>query len=55
LIAKLIRRDLPYYDAALSRAFVAGMTEFARRQGLLAGQVSYEDVVATQFSPLWTS
>ena len=31
LITDLIRRDLPYYDAALSPAFVAGMTEFARR------------------------
>jgi NitT/TauT family transport system substrate-binding protein len=55
LIAELIRRDLPYYDAALSPAFVSGMIEFARSQGLLAGPVSYEDVVATQFSPLWRS
>jgi NitT/TauT family transport system substrate-binding protein len=55
LIAELIRRDLPYYDAALSPDFVTGMTEFARSQGLLAGPVSYEDVVATQFSPLWRS
>jgi NitT/TauT family transport system substrate-binding protein len=53
LIAELIRRDLPYYDAALSSDFVSGMTEFARSQGLLAGPVSYEDVVATQFLPLW--
>ena len=28
LIAELIRRDLPYYDATLSREFVAGMTDF---------------------------
>jgi ABC-type nitrate/sulfonate/bicarbonate transport system substrate-binding protein len=55
LIAELIRRDLPYYDAALSGVFVAGMTEFARGQGLLAGPLAYEDVVATQFSPLWRS
>ena len=55
LIAELIRRDLPYYDATLSSAFVAGMTEFARSQGLLAGPVSYEDVVAAQFAPLWRS
>jgi NitT/TauT family transport system substrate-binding protein len=53
LIVELIRRDLPYYDAALSPDFVTDMTEFARRQGLLAGQVSYGDVVATQFAPLW--
>jgi NitT/TauT family transport system substrate-binding protein len=53
LITELIRRDLPYYDAALAPEFVAGMTQFARGQGLLAGQVSYADVVATQFAPLW--
>jgi hypothetical protein len=53
LITELIRRDLPYYDAALSPDFVTGMTEFARGQGLLARQVAYSDVVATQFAPLW--
>jgi NitT/TauT family transport system substrate-binding protein len=53
LIAELIRRDLPYYDATLSREFVAGMTAFARRQGISDGEVRYEDIVATQFAPLW--
>jgi ABC-type nitrate/sulfonate/bicarbonate transport system substrate-binding protein len=54
LIAELIRRDLPYYDAAISRTFVAGMNQFARDLGILHGQVPYEQVVATQFAPLWT-
>ena len=53
LITELIRRDLPYYDAALSPEFVAGMAEFARGQALLAGPVSYTDVVATHFASLW--
>ena len=53
LIVELIRRDLPYYDAAISPAFVAGMTEFARRQGLLKGEAPYERVVAAQFAALW--
>ncbi len=53
LIAELIRRDLPYYDAALSPAFVAGMTAFARGQGILEGDAPYERVVATQFAGLW--
>jgi NitT/TauT family transport system substrate-binding protein len=53
LITDLIRRDLPYYDAALSPAFVAGMSGFARGQGILDGELRYEDVVATQFSALW--
>jgi ABC-type nitrate/sulfonate/bicarbonate transport system substrate-binding protein len=53
LIAELIRRDLPYYDAAISPAFVAGMNQFSRAAGILAGDVPYESVVATQFSHLW--
>ena len=53
LITELIRRDLPYYDAALSPEFVAGMMEFARGQGLLTTTVAYTDVVAAQFAPLW--
>jgi ABC-type nitrate/sulfonate/bicarbonate transport system substrate-binding protein len=53
LIAELIRRDLPFYDAALSRDFIAGMTAFARSQGALDRELAYEDVVATQFAPLW--
>jgi NitT/TauT family transport system substrate-binding protein len=55
LIAELIRRDLPYYDAAISRDFVAGMNQFSRDVGILAGDVPYEGVVATEFSHLWTS
>jgi NitT/TauT family transport system substrate-binding protein len=53
LIAELIRRDLPFYDATLPRDFIAGMTAFARSQGVLDGEVAYEDVVAAQFAPLW--
>jgi hypothetical protein len=53
LIAELIRRDLPFYDATLSRDFIAGMTAFARSQGALDRELAYEDVVATQFAPLW--
>jgi ABC-type nitrate/sulfonate/bicarbonate transport system substrate-binding protein len=53
LIAELIRRDLPYYDASISRDFVAGMNGFARDMGILKGDPAYEQVVAAQFSPLW--
>jgi NitT/TauT family transport system substrate-binding protein len=54
LIAELIRRDLPYYDAAITPGFVAGMNQFARDIGILKGNPRYEDVVATQFQGLWT-
>jgi ABC-type nitrate/sulfonate/bicarbonate transport system substrate-binding protein len=53
LIVDLIRRDLPYYDATLSREFVDGMSNFARRQGILDGEAAYEQIVATQFATLW--
>jgi ABC-type nitrate/sulfonate/bicarbonate transport system substrate-binding protein len=53
LITELIRRDLPYYDAAISQDFVAGMNQFCRDVGILTGDVPYERIVATQFSHLW--
>jgi NitT/TauT family transport system substrate-binding protein len=53
LIAELIRRDLPYYDATISRDFVAGMNRFSRDVGILGADAPYESVVATQFAPLW--
>jgi NitT/TauT family transport system substrate-binding protein len=53
LIGELIRRDLPYYDASISRDFVAGMNQFARDVGILKGQAPYESVVATRFSNHW--
>ncbi len=55
LIVELIRRDLPFYDATISREFVAGMTAFCRAQGVLKDEVPYEQIVATQFAPLWKS
>jgi ABC-type nitrate/sulfonate/bicarbonate transport system substrate-binding protein len=53
LIAELIRRDLPYYDAAISPEFVTGMSQFARDLGILHGEAPYDRVVATRFAPLW--
>jgi ABC-type nitrate/sulfonate/bicarbonate transport system substrate-binding protein len=53
LIAELIRRDLPYYDASISPDFIAGMNRFSRDMGILKADVPYESVVATQFAPLW--
>jgi NitT/TauT family transport system substrate-binding protein len=52
LIAELIRRDLPFYDATISPTFVAGMNQFARDLGKLQRHAAYEDVVATRFSHL---
>jgi NitT/TauT family transport system substrate-binding protein len=52
-IVPLVRRDLPFYQAGLSREFVTGMNRFARDLGILDVDVPYEAVVAEQFSPLW--
>jgi ABC-type nitrate/sulfonate/bicarbonate transport system substrate-binding protein len=54
LIATLIERDLPYYDAALYEENVAGMNSFAQAAGLLdGGAVPFDAIVATQFKDLW--
>ena len=55
LIAELIRRDLPYYDASISESFVAGMNQFAHDLGIVTEHVPYEKVVATQFHQLWNA
>jgi ABC-type nitrate/sulfonate/bicarbonate transport system substrate-binding protein len=52
LIADLIRRDLPYYDASISESSVTGMNCFAKDLGLLHADVPYDKVVATQFAHL---
>jgi ABC-type nitrate/sulfonate/bicarbonate transport system substrate-binding protein len=54
LIATLIRRDLPYYDASISAEFVVGMSQFARDLGILHGHIAYDKVVATRFAALWS-
>jgi NitT/TauT family transport system substrate-binding protein len=53
LIAELVRRDAPYYNAAITPATVAAMNAFARRMGVLQGDVPFEQVAATRFAPLW--
>jgi ABC-type nitrate/sulfonate/bicarbonate transport system substrate-binding protein len=53
MIADVVARDLPYYDASISEEFVLGMNQFMTDLGWLDGPVPYEQVVATQFSDLW--
>lgn len=54
LIAELIRRDLPYYDARITPEFVQGMNQFSRDSGILDCDVPYETIVATQMQQYWT-
>jgi ABC-type nitrate/sulfonate/bicarbonate transport system substrate-binding protein len=53
LIAELIRRDLPYYDAGISPRTVAAVNRFAQDLGLLSRPVPYESVVAADLAALW--
>ena len=54
LIAGLIRRDLPYYDATISPQAAEQMNLFARTMGILDSEVAYADVVETSLRELWT-
>jgi ABC-type nitrate/sulfonate/bicarbonate transport system substrate-binding protein len=47
LIADVVARDLPYYDACISRAFVADMNRFCRDVSILHGDPAYEEIVAS--------
>ena len=46
LITDLIRRDLPYYDTAISPAFVHGMSRFCQGVGTLDRSLTCDDVVS---------
>jgi len=54
LIADVVRRDAPYYSAAISPDSVASLNKFCRNLGLLSGDVAYEQVVASRFAHLWS-
>jgi NitT/TauT family transport system substrate-binding protein len=54
LIAGLIERDAPFYDAKISHDAVDGLMNFVKRYGVIKDTVPYEDLVATQFSHLWS-
>ena len=53
LIAELIRRDAPFYDASISAATTASLNAFAQNMGILSGPKPYETVVASAFRQLW--
>jgi NitT/TauT family transport system substrate-binding protein len=55
LIAGIVERDLPFYDAAISERSVAAINDFARRMSILDEDVPYSDIVAVQFRDLWRS
>jgi len=55
LIADIIQRDLPFYNATITPEFISGMSSFSQAMGLIDSEVTYENAVATQFSDLWSA
>jgi NitT/TauT family transport system substrate-binding protein len=55
LIAGIVARDLPFYDAAISEHSVAAINDFTRHMSILDEDVPYADIVAVQFRDLWRS
>jgi ABC-type nitrate/sulfonate/bicarbonate transport system substrate-binding protein len=53
LIARIVERDLPFYDAAIGQASIAAINDFARWLHILDGDKPWSEIVATQFSGLW--
>lgn len=55
MIEDVVRRDLPYYTAAISEKTFAGLARFAQARGLLQTPVTYESAVAIAYGKVWTS
>jgi NitT/TauT family transport system substrate-binding protein len=53
LIAALIERDAPFYDAVITREAIDGVTKFVRDFGMIDRLIPYDEMVATEFSALW--
>lgn len=54
LIADVVERDLPFYSTYISPEFVTGMNKFQKDVGLVKGDFTYDQVVASEFSVYWT-
>ncbi len=46
LIAELVERDAPFYEAEIPERAISGMNRFARERGLLEGDPAYDQIVA---------
>jgi ABC-type nitrate/sulfonate/bicarbonate transport system substrate-binding protein len=49
LIAGLVERDAPFYDARISAEAVEGLSKFALANGLISAPISYDQLVAPEF------
>jgi NitT/TauT family transport system substrate-binding protein len=55
LIAGLIERDAPFYDATISTQAVDGVNKFAKANGLIVDPIPYDTLVASEFRHLWSA
>jgi NitT/TauT family transport system substrate-binding protein len=55
LIARVVARDIEFYDPVISEKAVTKMNRFAQSVGHLSSPVPYENVVAVQFRDLWNA
>ena len=55
LIAGIVARDLPYYDASIAPETVRRLNKFCRARQLLQGNPAFEAVVEHTLAPLWTA
>ena len=55
IIAELIERDAPFYDAEISQEALTGLNKFCVASGLLEKPLAHDRWVATQFSDFWKS
>ncbi len=53
IIAELVERDAPFYDAEISQEAVDGLNKFCLASGLLEKPLAYDRWVATQYRDLW--
>jgi NitT/TauT family transport system substrate-binding protein len=53
LIAGIVARDLPYYDASIAPETVSRLNEFCRARHLLQGNPAFEAVVERSLAPIW--
>jgi NitT/TauT family transport system substrate-binding protein len=53
LIAGIVARDLPYYDASIAPETVSRLNKFCRVRQLLQGNPAFEAVVEHALAPLW--
>ena len=53
MIAELVRRDTPFYDAAISRQKIDALNAFAGAMGLLSAAPAYADLVPDVCRAVW--